>query len=288
MNRHWIGIGRYSDQDRYFGRFMFSKLGSYRTTGISLATGGDEDTAHNVVRVCAFGHALAVKLPEIIKPYRRWVDTSHWNTGSPYKGYWDQHRRDYGFSIFDGAVHFHYGEQTNEWPGSKSKVWFYPWREHNCIRHSLYDLEGDHFADLPEWGFRSKNGWTVKYAIQEACPVRRFAFDDFDGERIVATTRIEEREWKRGKGISRLLFIGRNRVERSLDLSFSSEVGKRKGSWKGGTVGHSITMFPGELHEAAFRRYCEQEKLTFVHAVAEPEPAASDQKQADVTSGGAA
>ena len=28
---------------------------------------------------------------------------------------------------------------------------------------------------------------------------------------------------------------------------------------KGGTVGHSIDMLPGELHEAAFRRYCEKE-----------------------------
>jgi hypothetical protein len=41
-----------------------------------------------------------------------------------------------------------------------------------------------------------------------------------------------------------------------------------KGSWKGGTVGHSIAMLPGELHGAAFARYCEQHEMTLQ---AEPE-----------------
>lgn len=35
--------------------------------------------------------------------------------------------------------------------------------------------------------------------------------------------------------------------------------GPEKGSWKGGTIGHSIEMLPDELHEAAFRRYCDQD-----------------------------
>src|SRR3546814_5855436 len=87
------------------------------------------------------------------------------------------------------------------------------------------------------------------------------------GVQTCALPILEESEWKRGKGIFRLLYIGRNRVGRSLDLRFSSEVGKRKGSWKGGTVGHSVDVLPGELHEAAFKRYCEKEGLTFVGGV---------------------
>jgi hypothetical protein len=47
-------------------------------------------------------------------------------------------------------------------------------------------------------------------------------------------------------------------------MRFSSEVGERKGSWKGGTIGHSITLLPNELHEAGFRRYCEKEGLKFI------------------------
>src|SRR3546814_5249531 len=131
---------------------------------------------------------------------------------------------------------------------AKAKVWFFPWREHNQVRKSLYDLAGEHFADLPigKW---SNSRYEVTKAIEEVCPAAKFEFEDFDGERIVATCRMEESEWKRGKGIFRLLYIGRNRVGRSLDLRFSSEVGKRKGSWKGGTVGHSVDVLLGRSEE---------------------------------------
>lgn len=87
-----------------------------------------------------------------------------------------------------------------------------------------------------------------------------FLIDDHDGERITATTHIEEREWKFGEGWFRWLSLfRRNMVRRSLSISFDKECGPEKGSWKGGTMGTGIDMLPGELHEAAFRRYCEQD-----------------------------
>ena len=42
------------------------------------------------------------------------------------------------------------------------------------------------------------------------------------------------------------------------------ETGSKKGSWKGGTIGHGIDMLPGELHEGAFRRYCLAHKMKFI------------------------
>jgi len=50
----------------------------------------------------------------------------------------------------------------------------------------------------------------------------------------------------------------------SLDISFSGEVGNRKGSWKGGTVGHSTNMRHDETHKTAFQRYCVENGMTFV------------------------
>lgn len=261
---------RWSNDDRYFGPFTYASEPRYRKVAVMLGSGDDDDYPGCRLRISVGKHTLIVALPAIIKPWRQWHEIRTEPTRSQMvesgrlPGYWDSHAREFGVSFFEGALHAHYGPQTHDSITTKSKVWFYPWREHNCIRHSLYDLGGEHFADLPEWGFRHKNGWTVRNAIEAACPVERFEFDDFDGERIVATCRIEEREWRRGKGLFHLLYLGRNRIGRSLDLSFSSEVGRRKGSWKGGTIGHSIEMRPGELHEAAFRRYCEQEKLAFV------------------------
>lgn len=260
---------RWSDNDRYFGPLTYAREGRYRRFGVMLGSGHQENEGCRL-RLHAFGHTLIIKLPAIIKPYRVKVPYSLPDIVAKCEAagreafYWDEHEREYGFTAAEGAVHFHYGEQTHAWPGSKSKVWFYPWRHHQSIRHTIYDLDGELFADLPDWGLRNRNGWAAKNALEAACPVAKFEFLDFDDERITATCRIEEREWRRGKGVFRVLFFGRNRVERSLDLSFSSEVGRRKGSWKGGTVGHSIKMMPGELHEAAFRRYCAQEGLRFV------------------------
>jgi hypothetical protein len=87
-------------------------------------------------------------------------------------------------------------------------------------------------------------------------------FNDFDGEVITATTHIEEREWRFGTGwFAWLSLFRRPRIIRSLDIRFSAEVGPRKGSWKGGTMGHSIEMLPGELHRGAFQRYAAKHNL---------------------------
>lgn len=267
---------RWSDNDKYLGPFTYAYEPRYRKLAVMLGSGDGDDYPGCRLRICVGAHTLIAALPPIIKPWKVWHEITTEPTRSKIisqgrePGYWDSYDNEYGFSLFEGAAHFHFGPQTHDSTTTKSKCYFYPWREHRCIRHSLYDLEGELFADLPEWGFRHKNGWTVKDAIEGACPVAKFDFMDFDGESIVATCRIEEREWKRGKGLFRLLFLGRNRISRSLDLRFSSEVGNRKGSWKGGTIGHSIKMLPGELHEAAFRRYCEQEGLTFVGTTQSP------------------
>lgn len=262
------------ENDRYFGPFILCRDTVYRTFAIMLGSGDGDDYPGCRLRLSALGFTIIAALPPVIKPWRKWVDITTEPTRSKMvadgrkPGYWDSHEREYGFTAAEGALHWHYGPQTHDSTTTKSKCWFYPWREHRMVRHSLYDLEGEHFSDLPDWGFRHKNGWAVKNAIEDVCPVAKFVFEDFDGERITATTKIEEREWKRGKGIFSLIFLGRNKIERSLDLQFSSEVGKRKGSWKGGTIGHSITMLPGELHEAAFRRYCAAQGLSFIESVA--------------------
>lgn len=273
---------RWSDNDRYWGPFTYS-AGDYRRYGVMLGSGDGDDYPGCRLRLSFGRRTLILALPALIKPWRKWHEIRTEPTRSQMiesgrePGYWETHDREYGFSTFEGSLHIHFGPQTHDSDSTKVKVWFYPWREHRQVRHSLYDLAGEHFADLPEWGFRHKNGWAVRNAIEDACPAARFEFADFDGEQIVASCRIEEREWRRGKGMFRLLYLGRNKVARNLDLSFSSEVGRRKGSWKGGTIGHSIEMLPEELHEAAFRRYCAEQGLTFVgHASVDTRPKDGD------------
>ncbi len=257
---------RWSDNDRYFGPFTYARDSRhYRPFSVMLGS-GSEDYPECRLRLSGFGHTLLIALPAIIKPWRHWVDTSHYGwSDNPSGGYWDEHGTEYGFTLVEGALHLHYGPQTHDSETTKSKCWFLPWRSWRHVRHTLYDLEGAFFADLPKWGFRHKNGWEVRNAIEAACPTASFEFDDFDGERITAKTKIEEREWRFGEGKFKWLSLfRRNKISRSLDIQFSAETGERKGSWKGGTIGHSIGMLPGELHEAAFRRYCAEHSMTFV------------------------
>ena len=58
-----------------------------------------------------------------------------------------------------------------------------------------------------------------------------------------------------------LAITGKGPVVRSFPMvpgiDFAGEVGTDKGSWKGGLCGTSIRMLDGELHEAAFRRFCD-------------------------------
>ena len=270
---------RWSDNDRYWGPFTYAReRGMECGITIMLGSGDGDDYPGCRLRLGGFGHTLIIALPQILKPWREWVEIRTEPTRGEMiaegrnPGYWDMHAREFGFSVFEGAIHVHYGPQTHDSTTDKVKVYFLPWRSWRHVRRSLYDLDGQHFADLPHQRGMAKlgtnawhNSWAVQKAIEEACPSSSFDFDDYDGERITAVTRIEEREWLLGEGKFKWLsWFRRPNISRSLDIQFLKETGARKGSWKGGTIGHSIAMLPGELHEAAFRRYCAEHQMTFV------------------------
>lgn len=146
-----------------------------------------------------------------------------------------------------------------------------PWNNWRHVRHSHYDLDGNHWLTEPKtkrWFAMPSDvdardyslGWNRNAvdAAVNSCPTRTFSFTDFDGEQLTAKTRIEEIQWEFGTGWFKWLSAFKNPIiRRSLDIDFSGETGRRKGSWKGGTIGCGIGMLPGELHESAFRRYCE-------------------------------
>lgn len=270
---------RWSDNDRYWGPFTYAReRGMECGITIMLGSGDGDDYPGCCLRLGGFGHTLIIALPQILKPWREWVEIRTEPTRGEMiaevrnPGYWDMHAREFGFSVFEGAIHVHYGPQTHDSTTDKVKVYFLPWRSWRHVRRSLYDLDGQHFADLPHQRGMAKlgtnawhNSWAVQKVIEEACPSSSFDFDDYDGERITAVTRIEEREWLLGEGKFKWLsWFRRPNISRSLDIQFLKETGARKGSWKGGTIGHSIAMLPGELHEAAFRRYCAEHQMTFV------------------------
>ena len=258
---------RWSDNDRYFGPFTYARDNSGRSwTFAAELESGDDEYPGCQIRLRAFGHTFISALPAIVKPWKRWVDTSRYEwSKSERGGYWDIHPRAYGFSCSEGFLQVFLGAQTHDSSTTQDWCKFLPWTQWRHVRHSLYGLDGELFTHLKQGIRYDSPERAERDALEEASPLARFEFQDFDGERITATTKIEEREWKFGTGWFKWLSLFRKpKISRSLDIRFSAETGDRKGSWKGGTVGHSIKMLPGELHKEAFLRYCAEHQMTFI------------------------
>ncbi len=217
--------------------------------------------------VCAFKWYIAIPLPPIIKPYQEKVIPS-WSAetvarlGRDY--YFQAIERQYGFSFitYDGHLCLRYGRMTDDSRTEQSKGFFLPWMQQRFFRHSLYGLTG-------EWLWTDMTGkFEALRDAQISIPKAVFKFQDYDGEIINAETHIEEIEWRLGEGWFKWLsWFRKPKIRRFLDINFTSEVGKKKGTWKGGILGTAINLLPGELHESAFRRYCDQNELTFLRAL---------------------
>ena len=260
---------RWSDNDRYFGPFTYARERAYRRFAVVLNSGDDDESLGCSLRICGFGHTIITVLPQIIRPWRKKVPMTYARAEQIVRlgrdWYWDIDERQYGFSCQEGFLSVYFGRQTHDSSTEQRWGYFLPWTQWRFIRHSLYGLAGEHVWTQPRSSEGSRlGGYEALAAAQDACPSVTFAFDDFDGQSLTVRTMIEEREWWFGEGWFKWLSLFRPaKIRRSLDLRFSGETGRRKGSWKGGTVGHSIDMLPGELHEHAFRRYCAERGMVF-------------------------
>lgn len=254
---------RWSDNDHYLGPFTFAWSDSYRTFAVCLRSSDDEDRATSFrlsIGRWSFLSTLPgwVIRPERKKVYPQWDKATIDRLGRDW--YWDITPREYSIGVFDGHLSIHYGRVTHD--SSTEQQWgcFLPWTQWRHIRISYYGLSGEHLGSIFDADQYSGMGrYDAMRAMEERMPKATFLIRDHDGEEIEASAHIEEREWRRGTGLFRWLsLIWPKKIHRSLDIRFSSETGPEKGSWKGGTIGTSIEMKVGELHEAAFRRYCDE------------------------------
>lgn len=253
-----------TDRDYSFGSLTVG-LTNWRALSVTLKShGGDEGYRWNALSVYLFGLVLRLYLPRIIQPQRRKVTAAYWDAATIARmgrdWYWDVEPREYGFCLCDGHFIVYFGIQPGD--SSRDQDWncFLPWTQWRFIRFSLYQPDGTHFyTQLEAERRKGMDSFHEQMAAEEQVGKRLFTFRDYDGELITATTHIEEREWRFGdKWCSWLSYFRRPKIARSLSINFSSEVGPEKGSWKGGTTGHSIEMLSGETPESAFRRYCSQ------------------------------
>lgn len=264
---------RWSAGEKRWGPFTFytAPANHDRRYEAVLGSGCDEYPGATF-RVSLFRRTMIIDLPAIVQPYRErvkagWDAATVARIGRDY--YENVSPREYGFNICSGHLSVMYGRQSPIGNSRSEQQWgrFIPWTQWRFVRHSFYDLDGADVGSV----FASNNRdqqrkrWELERELEERTPKRVFQFLDFDGEAITATTHIEEREWRFGEGwFAWLSWFRSPKIVRSLDIRFSKETGERKGSWKGGTVGHSINMHPGELHAGAFARYCHEHDMTLL------------------------
>ncbi|MGI9501473.1 MAG: hypothetical protein ACR2RE_00260, partial [Geminicoccaceae bacterium] len=217
-------IRRWGDSDKYFGPVTYARDRSWRPLAMLLESGCDEYPGASL-RISGFGHTFILALPAwAIRPYREKVVVKSWDAATVKRlgrnWYWDIDRRSYGFTVSEGHLHVTFGRQAMD--SSKDQDWgcFLPWTQWRHVRHSFYGLNGEHVATLPDTG-KPYDGtlkrWERKQKISDATPTTSFEFDDFDGERITAKTKIEECEWKFGTGWFKWLSLFRKpKISRSL------------------------------------------------------------------------
>lgn len=227
----------------------------------------DSDRKSNLVNIKFWRKSYWFEIPELIQPRLKLVKYKD-RDNNP-RQYHETIEKSYGFSADKTSLHVHYGIQPGSWSrddpknSDHSKVFFYPWTEHDMVRHDYFNEDGS-----LAYATKQSNGRKYFDQLEEARKAvqkKHFSFNDYDGEALVATCYIEEREWRRGIGFFKFLrLLIKPKIRRSMNIEFSGETGSRKGSWKGGTIGHSIDTSKGETMLSAFTRYAEEHNMSNV------------------------
>lgn len=246
------------------GRYVEVSKVAWNWWGIGINTGHYEHKPY--LRFVGFGLWISLHLPLwVLAPARRKV-AAHWDAATVERmgrdWYWDETRREYGLDFHQDAFTLHYGVQPDCWPGDKTIRWTPPWMKWRHLGTRYLALDGSVFMKLSSSVSRR---YEETKMLESAVPTMTFAFNDFDGEDIAATVRMDESAYACGEG--RWTWLGMLRPHRfhpRYDIKFSKETGHKKGSWKGGMSACNGPAKPGELHEAAFRRFCDENRMTFI------------------------
>ena len=165
----------------------------------------------------------------------------------------------WGIQIHDGVLWIMKGGDGNLEGGSKWWSWDLPWVTWEHVRHdvmcNLGDVDDPDIRLVPYDHLQRMND--AKYIpLEENELVYKFHYDytdSYDGTVVPCVFWVEEREWRR-KWFKKINWSKARKVSRYIEIHFDGEVGPGKTDWKGGVVGCSYDLLPGETPMECIKR----------------------------------
>ena len=143
------------------------------------------------------------------------------------------------------------GFPTEFWVRGYNKLSFYfPWafkflkKEVLMVDGWRKEERGDDLWDKEKWDGKIKLQKHPYY----------YTLNSREEQSRIATIHEEKRYWKRWFGLQ-------IKCNHYIEVEFDQEVGERSGSWKGGTVGCSYEIKPGETAKECLRRMEQERKF---------------------------
>lgn len=161
----------------------------------------------------------------------------------------------WGVAIHDNIFWLYKGGNGNGNGGTKWWTWDIPFFTKIHMAHLVETKDGKMVnSDL----LGQKNPYISYYDDERVNKHYTKYIDSYDGSEIDCEYWVESREWRP----KWLTWTKRFAVKREyIEISFKQEVGKGKGSWKGGCIGCSYNLLPGETPEECIRRMEKERKF---------------------------
>ncbi len=149
----------------------------------------------------------------------------------------------WGAVYMEDTLMVYHGGGGNFQGGPKAKLFYMPWSLQWCRTSTLLD-DGTWHNDTHSNRYKSVgyDNTPKQNDVMEWKEVHPFV-DRYDETTVLATIGIVEREWRR-KWLMWIPLFGLKR--KTIEIEFDQEVGRSKGSWKGGTIGCSYEMIGNE------------------------------------------
>ena len=160
----------------------------------------------------------------------------------------------YGIMIHGNTLWIHYGGNGNLRGGSKYFSWHLPFFTWNHVRHDVECKIDGVMKMCPEKSIDKydKDGNYIPLYRNEKVNTYKYDYTDkYDGKVVPCVFWVEEREWRR----KWLTWSKRfSKESRCIQIEFFDEVGKDKGSWKGGCMGCGYDLLPDETPMNCIKR----------------------------------